>query len=398
MTLVNVSGDSPMTTPNLGPDYTTQPYYFVLGPNGGMGYTLNDNNTVSSFSVSTSLQSNAVQQTALPANTTAVSIYSDFSFTYVAENSTDVQSTGVGQYSGLPLSLKQTFPAPSGQSPVYIVGIPNSARAYIINQAKFSGTLNNDLSQPGQIQTIETATSSVDTTPITVGAGPVYGVMTADQRRAFILNKTDGTVSVINVPGNVLDAVPPLAGSATSNNPISLAPGTNPVWADLAPSLNELVVLNQGGGSLPGTGSVTIISIPLCNATSLPSNPKCDPNNPVDAADFGTILTTPNPITVGANPVMVAVLQDGSKAYVLNEGDSTVSVISLTTNTVVATVPVPQSPNPTWIAATTGEPTGKVYVTSPNSNTMTVITTQDDQIHSLINLQGAGMGVRVTVP
>ena len=52
--------------------------------------------------------------------------------------------------------------------------------------------------------------------------------MTADARRAFIMNQTDGTVSVINAQTNQLDIVP-----AGATNPITV--GTSPLWADFAP-------------------------------------------------------------------------------------------------------------------------------------------------------------------
>ena len=98
--------------------------------------------------------------------------------------------------------------------------------------------------------------------------------MTVDGRRVFILNQTDGTVSVINSQTNALD---------TPLNTITVGP--SPVWADLAPALNELVVANKGNGTTPG--SVTIIRCRLCSATALPTNPNCNPTNPIDAATFG---------------------------------------------------------------------------------------------------------------
>jgi len=49
-------------------------------------------------------------------------------------------------------------------------------------------------------------------------------------------------------------------------------------------------------------------------------------------------------ISVGNGPVGVAFTPDGSKAYVTNQFDHTVSVIATATNTVVATVDVGNSP------------------------------------------------------
>ena len=47
---------------------------------------------------------------------------------------------------------------------------------------------------------------------------------------------------------------------------------------------------------------------------------------------------------------------------------------------------------------TTGTPTGKVYVTSPETKTMTIIRTDIDTVDTTIPLQGNGVQVRVTAP
>jgi hypothetical protein len=238
--------------------------------------------------------------------------------------------------------------------------------------------------------------------------------MTSDGNRAFILNNGSGTVNVINVPNNGPDVAMPVI-------PATGTLGLHPVWADLSPATTELVVLNQGDGVHPGT--LSIINIPLCNAASPATNPNCNPANPVDAVGFGTVLAT---VPVGINPVMVSVLQSATtpKAYVANQGvlcaagatnctnvEGSVSVVNLTTNTVTATIPatsvasetsdVNTTPteaygHPTTIAATSGTPTGKVYVTSADNKFMTVIETDTDAVDTHVNLQGLGVRVVVT--
>ena len=54
--------------------------------------------------------------------------------------------------------------------------------------------------------------------------------------------------------------------------------------------------------------------------------------------------------------------------------------------------------HPNYIAVTSGTPTGKVYVTSPESNFMTVIRTDIDALDLTVPLQGNGVSVRVTLP
>jgi YVTN family beta-propeller protein len=377
VTFVDFAGDSILITASLG----VGPYYLALNSGGTTGYSLNNDGSLNSFDISPSLLSSQVLQTTLlscnqPSGVTCVqpnSIFADTASTYI----TEPNRNSVAQLQGSPAALKQEFPIATGYTPIYIAGFAGSPRAYIINQSTTGGA--------GQVAAIEAASSSVSTT-IPVGKQPVYGVMTSNGKRAFILNQADGTVSVVNAQTNAVDTPP-----AGSTNPIVV--GTSPVWADLAPTLNELFVANAGDGTHPG--SLSIINIPLCSVSAIPSNPNCDENNPVDAVGFGQVLAT---VPVGVNPVMVAVLQDGSQAYVLNKNDSTVSVVNLTFNTVTATIPVPASPNPTFIAVTTGTPTGKVYVTSPNSNTMTIIRTDTNTVDTTVDLQGRGMMVRVTAP
>ena len=221
--------------------------------------------------------------------------------------------------------------------------------------------------------------------------------MTADARRAFILNNGSNTVSVVDSQNNRLD-------TGVANGIIQDPKAIAPIWADFAPTLSELAVVNAGNATSAcpadrpntvGCGSVSLFSIPLCAATAQPTNPNCNPNNPIDATGFGALVAN---IPVGKNPIMIAVLQDGTQAYVINQGDSTVSVINLTTNTVSATIPVPASPNPTFIAVTTGTPTGKAYVTSSTSELMTVIRTDTNAIDTTVDLQGYGVQVRVTAP
>ena len=367
VTFVDFSGDTVLVTANVG----VNPYYLALNSGGNTGYTLNGDSTVTSFDISPSLQTNNVLQTTLLAGAAPASLYPAGVYTYIAEPGRNA----IAELQGTPPTLQQELPV--GPNAVYVVGVSGAPRSYAISQGIAGSN--------GQVAAIETSNNTISTT-LPVGRGPIYGVMTQDGKRAFIMNKTDGTISVINSQTNQLDT------------PLSTIPvGTAPIWADLAPSKSELVVANAGDGTTPG--SVSIINIPLCSVATAPSNPNCNQTNPVDAVGFGQVVAT---VPVGRSPIMVAVLQDGTRAYVANYADSTVSVVNLTTNTVTATIPVVG--RPIYIAATQGTPTGKVYVISadtvaPNRNSvMTVIRTDLDAVSTTISLQGIGVAVRVTQP
>jgi YVTN family beta-propeller protein len=369
VTIVDFSGDTVLITANVG----VAPYYFIMNAGANTGYTLNGDGTMTSFDVSNQLQTRDVVQTTLLNGALPNSIFPDATSTFI----TEAGRNAVAQLKGSPPALNQELPIVSGFTPVYVAGYSGAARQYVISQSTAGGS--------GQVAAIETSSNTISST-IAVGKAPVYGVMTADGKRAFIMNQADGTVSVINSQANQLDTVP-----SPAVNPIPV--GTSPVWADLAPTRNELVIANAGNGT--SKGSVSIINIPLCSAAALPGNPNCDATNPIDANGFGQVLAT---VPVGVNPRMVAVLQDGSRAYVVNQADSTVSVVNLTTNTVTATIPVPATIHPNFIAAINGTPTGKIYVTSPESNNMTIIRTDSDIVETTIPLQGKGVQVRAQLP
>ena len=376
ITMVDVSGDSILVNANLG----VNPYYFQVDVGGYTGYTLNGDGTLNSFSISTSLLTSNVLQSTLLAGASPVSLINQGSYIYVAEPGRNA----IAEMQGTPPALKQEIP--TGAGTVYTISINGAPRVYALSQL---GGVTAGIATP-----IETSTNTPDAA-IPVGIQPIYGLMTADGRRVFVLNKGSNSVTVINAQTNALDTTP------------TIPVGTAPVWADFAPSLNELFVLNQGNGTTPG--SVSIISIPLCNPSTVVTDPACSATNPVDANGFGTVIAT---VPVGINPVMIAVLQDGSQAYVANSGNGTtqgsVSVINLTTNSVVATLPAQTAGtteldsvihgHPNWIAATTGTPTGKVYVTAPDSNDLTIIRTDINTVTSHLSLQGAGVAVRVTQP
>ena len=371
MTFVDYSGDTVAVTVGTG----IKPYYLILNSGGSAAYTLNGDGTVNTVAIATTVITSTVSQTTLLANPApnAASIFPQGTYTYI----TQPGRNNVAELTGAPLTLQQELSA-VGPSPIYIAGVAAAPRIYVLSPNAVAGAA-------GTATPIEVATNTPESA-LPVGINPVYGVMTADARRAFILNNGSNSVSVIDAQNNQLDTG---VVGGTIQDPNAVAP----IWADFAPTLSEVAVVNAGDGV--SNGSVSIFSIPLCSAIAQPTNPLCNINNPIDAAGFGTLVAN---VPVGKNPVMIGVLQDGTQAYVINKGDSTVSVINLVTNRVSATIPVPATASPTFIAVTTGTPTGKVYVTSATSSTMTVIRTDTDAVDTTIPLQGFGVQVRVTAP
>jgi hypothetical protein len=395
MTMVDFSGDSVLVTAQLGQN----PYYLYLNSVGTIGYTLNCDKTLDTFPLTTTLIASQVLTSTLPVGTQPASILATQNAEYIA----DPGVNAIDQLIGTPPASQQSIPVGSGYTPVYVVGQTGSPRLFAINQATNGG--------PGQAVAIETNGNTISAT-LPVGRGPVYGVMTFDSLRAFVLNQTDGTVSVINALTDMLDtSINTIPVGCAPTGGATTCPQSRPVWADLAPGLNELVVANEGTGTVPG--SLSVISIPLCSTTALPTNPNCNAANPIDASAFGQIVAT---VPVGINPIMVTVLQDiaSPRAYVANGGDATlpcatngiavpgvstactVSVVNLLTDTVTATIPI--SGHPVYIASTDSTPTGKVYVVCKDSQVMTIIKTDSDSFYKTLSLQGYGISVRMSQP
>ena len=393
ITLVDFAGDTVVATQPI----IANPSYLAYQVSTGQAIAINNQNLltdVQNASSPTALVPNQIQQTTLPSDANAATVSS---FTLGASARILLPEPGrsaIAVLSTAPPALQQEITV--GVNPVYVVGNDTTPRAYAISNGNGSGI--------GQVAAIEGSSLSVSNT-INVGTDPVYGVQTADLRRVFITNKGSGTVSVINVTNNALDVANP-----------TIAVGPNPIWADLNTVNNELVVLNQGDGT--HAGSLSVINIPLCNTAALPTNPSCDPTNPVDGVGFGTVVAT---VPVGVNPLMVSVLSDGTRAYVVNAGSAgtpgSVSVVNLSSNTVTATIPAAIATNPTQTAVcpdgttatciygspttvttSRGTPTGKVYVTAPNSNYLSVIETDTDTLDTHVALQGAGVRVLVSAP
>jgi hypothetical protein len=424
LTAVDFAGDTVLSTPQILSD----PSYFQLNANGTQGFVIDPQGSLNTIPLSTpySLLTSQVVQTTLPTGSNPVSITSFAPASALLTVFVPLATPRtVAALNAGTAALYDTVGIQGTGTPVYVVGATSTPRVYAISQ--------NGTSALGQVDAIETVstTSLSDSAQIPTGINPVYGVMTPDDRRAFIINQGSGTVTVLNVPSNALDTLPtgtPTSGPGTiplCANPVAgnaPCPNNNPVWADLNTVGTELVVLNKGDGV--HAGSLSVINIPLCNPSAQGTNPNCSSTNPVDATGFGQILAT---VPVGVNPTMVSVLQgtdtNTPAAYVINQSDSTgtctdtdsgtLTVISLQTTQVVTTICGVSGANatadangtanvifghPNSVSATGGAPTGKVYVTASDNTYLNVLYTDTNSVQTHIPLQGNGLRVLVTQP
>ncbi len=203
---------------------------------------------------------------------------------------------------------------------------------------------------------------------IPVGAAPVSLAASTDGRYVYAVNRDSNTVSVISTAGNAVQTTIPV--------------GTTPVWALTNPNGTAIYVLNQGSASisiidptnnvvtgtlaLPAGGSANFMLFDQKLQRVYVTNPSAN-----SISVFDVSQATPQKladVAVGSMPLAVAVGTGGTKAYVVNSGETTgcsgeanmgrVTVINTTSNKAVACVTVGKTP--AWIAASADG--SKVYV------------------------------------
>ena len=403
VTIIDYAGDSIMAQVPIGPGPTA----FTIDEYGGTGYTFNTDHTISNFPVSTSIQPKNVSYTTLPVGAQPLNIDAPANALWIG----DLAGNQVDTFASVPASFKLSIPMAPATTPVFVAGTPTTQgqREYVVSQniASPSGVECNlsPSTQPnGVVTPVEVASSTADL-PIPVGRCPVFAVQSPDQRRLFVLNRGDDTVSVINSQNNALDSCTPflnqngqlvkchpvlplsttavLATTVTPPNGTSGMPVTaGPVYAEYNPTKNLLVVADYDGGT------VSVIDV----STDEYGN---------DSSTFGTMYT----IAVGKNPASVTVLYDGTRAYTANQGDFTtgcaisacngsVTILNLSSHSVEKTLPVVGVPR--TVVSTQSSLYGKVFVASTNSPYLTILTTETDLVDTTVLLPGDVVDVRAT--
>jgi YVTN family beta-propeller protein len=391
--LFDASGDTLLAQANLGNGPIAQTVTF----DGATAITSNSDGTLSSYFPNVRLLSNQINTTTLsgapgvvpqPINMLATAPSGSIGNLFVTLPTAPQPSVAVlirneTQQSANYL-IQQELPVAA--SPVNVAGNSDSSRVYAISQDDGSNQVAfGDCEDPthvtgsGQVASIEVSSLTISKR-LPVGICPVYGVSSTDDQRTFILNRGSGTVSVINSQLNVLDNTTGRQNLNPANGQLTLPPPAGysgptfkagPVFADYYAPTSQLVTANYD------SNTISIIN------TSLDAFGN-------DGPQFGQTVTVP----VGNGPDALTILRDGSRVYVANQKDGTISVVNLGTYQVEATIPV--TGHPISIASVYSTPYGQVYVVSSDQPYMTVIRTDTDQVSASLELDGTGVDVRAT--
>ena len=376
-TVIDFSGDSVLAQAAIG----YGPLTSAIAPGSNEVYSLNCDGTISGIPVVAALQGNNVTTTTLFSNASSAQGTGSIQSNLVVQNAAifvvnkDRDSVAALTAGAPPAQLQEIPVAPAV---VALAASPTSQRVYAISQgATGSNVAWGDCQTPsnvtsnGEADSIDTSTNAL-TTRIPLGKCPVFGLTTPDGLRTFILNRGSGTVSVINSQQDALDT----GFTSNSGQPGTINVGAGPVYAAYYPAKALLVTANYD------SGTVSFISFPLDQFGN-------------DAPGFGTVLATVN---VGDYPAALSVLADGSRVYVVRQGDPTsvsatgsIAVVNMTSFNLQSTIGVPGHPR--VIASTYNNPEGKVYVVAPDSQLLTILRTDTDTISAQLQLQGCGVDV-----
>jgi DNA-binding beta-propeller fold protein YncE len=392
-TVIDYSGDAVLALAPIG----VGPVTFTIDEVGANGYTVNFDGTLSNFPLSSNLQAKQVTFTTLPSTAAPVNLFSPSTGLFAA----DLTGNVIDVFSGFPQTFKLAIPVAT--TPVMVAGSSLvSQREFAISQGNsLGGTVSSGVAcnvspttaTPGEADGIEVSTDTVSS-QIPLGKCPVYAIESPDNKRLFVMNRGDDTITVINAQDNTLDSCTPflnqsgqlvtchptlpLSLSAVTATGITPPNGTGgmiatagPVYAEYNTATAQLVVADYDGGT------ISVIDV----SEDLYGN---------DSQTFGTTYTIP----VGNNPASVTVLADGSRAYTANQTDQTVTVVTLSSHTVEKTLPI--TGHPRTVVSTQNSLFGKVYVASPDSPYLTILRTDLDIVDTTVLVEGNIVDVRVT--
>lgn len=348
-THIDVSGDSNVGVVNVGP----QPVF--LGKAGGRAFILNSDNTVTLYTALLPTTS-TISQAVLPSSTSGAigGAASSNGNLYIADSgSNDVNVIASGQ-----TAVSQTVPV--GSRPVMVAANANGNKAYVINHDDNTVTI------------IGTQDNSVIGT-IPVGAQPIWGVMSNDGVDVFVVNQGDGTVSVIDTTLDIVFTTINLNGvgaSSTLNSNFAFYdnvrkrvyvtnPGDNSVTVIKADSINlgvtpQILPVFLAKVTLSGSpisvgaiadGTRAYAALGNCpagtNHTNLLANLAGCTGNHVSVID-AVALVEKKVIPVGSGAVAIAPATDGTRVYVPNARDGTISVIRTSTDSELMRIGAPQ--------------------------------------------------------
>src|SRR3989442_3344223 len=287
---------------------------------------------------------------------------------------------GMGLFSmsvvALDTSNGNPMPVQIGKTTYGVAVDPKGAKAYVT-----------DFSIPGKLYVIDAAKNQLIGT-VLVGNMP-YGV-TATGSRVYVANVLINTVSVVD---------PALIGTAANPVVATLPAGRFPWGVAVSTDGGQVYVSNVFGSLVTAIDPVTKATRQVPSDGGTPSGIVLSPDGArlfvtnfggttlwvIDVAKIGTAAAILNRIPVGSQPYDVVVNRDGTRVYVTNSSSNTVSVIDAShpgAESVVATVTV--GSKPMGVAMTSDG--SRVYVANNVGNSLSVIDVASNTVGATVPL------------
>jgi YVTN family beta-propeller protein len=245
------------------------------------------------------------------------------------------------------------------------------------------------------------ATTNTLMTSFAVAGGPNAVAISPKGNFGYVGNAANSSVSVFNVATNTVTANIPVGFSVTD---LAVTPDGSLVYA--TGTGNSVAVISAATNTVVSTFAVAppagqptagCLGGPLFNSSgTLAYYLQSCVGNTVSSSV--TVLSLPGNtlvanIPVGITPYDLSLTPDGSRLYVVNANSNNVSVINTTTNQVIATVPVGSAPQSIKVT-----PDGtSVYVANTKSNTVSTIQTSTNTVTSTFDIT-VPFGIAIASP
>lgn len=208
-----------------------------------------------------------------------------------------------------------------------------------------------------------------------LGLGPAHATLTSTSARVYAVNTLEDSVSSYSpTPGS----------TGTTVTTTSLPAGSRPIFVHTRES-GTVYVANYGNNTVAAISATTnVVLNPLIavgnQPVALAETPDQKKLYAVNQGD-GTVSaislvdrTVTQTIATGSTPVWAVARSDSARVYVLNSGSGTVSTIDTTTDAVVGSTPVGAGAN----YMVYDSRLNRLYVTNPVANTVTALSVAAD--------------------
>ena len=225
-----------------------------------------------------------------------------------------------------PLSLTQSGTTAVGTDPESLAELANGSEVYVANKGSNNVTV------------INVVDGSVTQPAIAVGSSPSYVIASPDSACVYVANSGGNTVSVISTSAHTLAS--------------TITTASGPSFLKFDANLGRVYVANTLDGS---------VSVLLHNRSCVPT----------------VLKTIPG---IGLLPVAIAPLVNGTRIYVANSGDNTVTVVDASSLTVKSKIAVAGAPVSIAAASDSSRVYSANFTSSAGPGSVSIIATANDQV------------------